>query len=165
MKHLYKHFRYLSVLIFLFAIQLSFSQTVKQEKMKQLSFMVGEWIGVSKGYKDGRVVRQVSAFQKIKYDLNKNIIVIDLRSESLQLHTIIYYDEKDEKYYYNPFSERSARKLPAEYKDGKFVVQSGDNNRFIFTKTEGNGFIEYGEKRENGKWIRYFEDTFKTLSK
>jgi len=161
MKTSQKHLKYSCLIIFILAINSVFGQTLKQDKMKDLSFMIGEWIGVSTIYKNGTIDKQVSAFQKIKYDLDKNIIVIDLHSELLQLHTIIYFDDKDNKYYYNPYSKSSSRRLPAEYKDGKFIVTANENTRYIFNKTVEGGFQEYGERFENGKWVKFFEDNFK----
>ncbi|NER12037.1 hypothetical protein GWK08_01165 [Leptobacterium flavescens] len=131
--------------------------------MEKLNFMIGNWVGTSTVYDKGEVSKQVPAYQKISYDLNKSIVVIELHSELLQLHTIIYYDEKDKTYYYNPFSERGVRKLPAEYKDGQFIVNSSDTNRFIFGRTSENGFREYGERLVDGKWVKYFEDNFKDI--
>lgn len=128
--------------------------------MEQLSFMAGEWIGTSKGFKDGVVTRQEPAYEHIYYDLDKNILVLQLNSESLQLHTIIYYDEKDQTYYYYPFSKRGVNRYPAEFKDGKLVVSPSQDRRFIFGPTEEGGFREYGETLVNGQWEKYFEDTF-----
>jgi len=129
--------------------------------MEQLHFLVGEWIGTSKVYENGVVTKQVAAYEEIKYDLDKSILVIQLNSELLQLHTIIYYDEKDKTYYYNPFSKKGARKLPATFKNGQLVVASSDTKRFIFTSASDGGFREYGEQLIDGKWVKYFEDTFK----
>jgi len=153
--------KYLYLIIFVFSHNFVFCQSVKQEKMEQLSFMVGEWVGTSKVYEEGVVTKQGSAYQNINYDLDKNIIVIELNTELLQLHTIIYYDEKDEKYYYYPFSKNGVNRYPAEYEQGQLIVRSNEKNRFIFSRTSEGGFREYGEQLINGKWIKYFEDTFK----
>lgn len=140
---------------------LAFAQSVKKEKMQQLSFLVGEWVGTSRSFDDnGNLKSEGPAFERISYDLDQHILVVELNSETLQLHTIIYYDEDDQTYYYNPFSKRGARKLPAELVDGKFVVNSSDERRFIFESHEENKFREYGEKLIDGKWVKYFEDTF-----
>lgn len=136
-----------------------FGQSDKETKMKDLSFMIGDWVGTSTTYDGGDVKEQVPAFQKISYDLDSNIIVIELHSELLQLHTIIYYDEKEEKYSYNPYSRSGARQLPADLIDGTFVVNASETKRFIFGRTE-KGFREYGEKLVDGKWEKYFEDNF-----
>ncbi len=148
--------KYLYTALFLFQINLISAQSLKKEKMEQLDYMVGEWVGTSSSYKNGELINQVPAFEKISYDLNKSIIVIELNSETLKLHTIIYFDEADGTYYYNPFSENGARKLT----DGRFVVQANESKRFIFEKYEENGFREYGEELIDGQWVKYFEDVF-----
>ena len=148
------------LLAFLFLAHLAVGQSTKQEKMQQLEFMVGEWVGTSTTYKDGAISKQVPAFQNIAYDLNKSIIVIQLNSPSLLLHTIVYYDEKDQTYYYYPFSERGVRQLPAEFNDGRLIVNANENTRYIFESTGENSFREYGEKRTNGEWVKFFEDSF-----
>lgn len=148
------------VSFFLFTLTTSFAQTITQEKMQKLSFMVGEWIGTSTGYDNDTISNQIPAFEKVSYKLDRNIITIDLHSEKLQLHTIIYYDEKDETYYYNPYYKNGAAKYTAELKEGKFIVWPNKNKRFIFNLTPEGNFQEYGEKFENGKWVKYFEDNF-----
>ncbi len=149
---------YSIILFFLFSS--GYGQSIKQEKMEQLAYMVGEWVGISTVYENGTISKQVPAYEKISYDLDKTILVIQLNSELLQLHTIIQYDEKDSTYYYHPFSKKGARKLPAEFKDGRLIVWSTDTNRFIFSKTSNEGFREYGERLIDGKWVKYFEDVF-----
>ncbi len=155
--------KYLFLSIFLFLFISAFGQTIKQEKMEQLSYMTGAWIGTSKVYEDGVVTKEVPTYENIAYELDKNILIIDLKSESLQLHTIIYYDEKEQTFYYHPFSKNGARKLPAEFKDGQLVVQASETKRFIFTKSAAGGFKEYGEKLIGGKWEIYFEDVFRKV--
>ena len=144
----------------LFQFNLAMSQNTKQEKMEALNFMTGAWVGTSKFFENGELKSEVPAYQNIAYDLNKSIIVIALKSETLQLHTIIYYDEEAETYIYNPYSERGARKLPAVFEDGKFVVNANENTRFIFERTGENSFREHGEQRIDGKWVTYFDDQF-----
>ena len=153
--------KYFYTLAFLLLANAVFGQNEKQQKMELLNFMVGEWIGTSKVYESGVVSKQGSAYQKISYDLDKNILVIELNTELLQLHTIIYYDEKDNTYYYYPFSKRGVSRYPAEYKNGQLIVRSNETNRFIFGRTSDGGFREYGERLIDGKWTKYFEDTFK----
>lgn len=143
---------------------MSYSQTLRQKKMSNLKFLVGEWIGTSMSYKDGKMTNKVSAFEKIEYDLDGNIIKIDLNSEALQLHTIIYYSENDSTYYYNPFYKTGAAKYKAEFKDGKFIVNPSETKRFIFTLNKEGNFTEYGETLVNGKWVKYFEDIFKNTN-
>lgn len=128
--------------------------------MAQLDFMVGNWIGTSALINMDTISSEVPAHQKISYDLNKSILIIQHKSESLQLHTIVHYDKKDSTFYYTPYSERGVRKLRAEIKGGNFVVNASDSKRFVFKRLDKNSFTEYGEKLENGRWIRYFEDRY-----
>jgi hypothetical protein len=137
-----------------------FTQNIKKDKMERLSFLVGEWVGTSKIYENGMVTRQGSAYEKISYDLNKSILVIELNTEFLQLRTIVNYDEKDEKYYYHRFSKEGFARYPAEYKDGKLIVWRDEKTRFFFGRTSEGNFLEYGEQMINGQWTKTFEDTF-----
>lgn len=129
--------------------------------MEQLSFMVGEWIGTSKTYEDGKLTQEIEAFEHIYYDLDSSILVLQLNSPSLLLHTIIFYDENDSTFYYYPFSERGVTPATASFQDGRLIVQSTEAKRFIFGPTPNAGFREYGEKLIDGKWTRYFQDDFK----
>jgi len=84
----------------------------------------------------------------------------ELNTEFLQLRTIVNYDEQDEKYYYHRFSRDGAAIYPAEFKDGQLLVWRDDKTRFFFGRTAEGDFQEYGEKLIDGKWTKYFEDTF-----
>lgn len=145
------------------SFQLTNAQTQKQQQMAQLEFMVGNWVGVSKGFEDGKVVREEPAFEKIAYKVNQHIITIDLHSDSLQLHTVLYYDDKEDIFYYNPFYKNGAGKYKASIENGVLVVKPTSTKRFVFKPTEDGGFQEYGEEFIDGKWVKYFEDTFKRV--
>lgn len=149
---------YFIILIFLYGSVSA--QNLSQEKMEQLNFLIGEWIGTSKIIENGVMTKQGSAYEKISYDLDKSILVIELNTEFLQLHTVIYYDEKDQKYYYHRFSKSGAARYPASYDDGQLVVWKDKNTRFFFIRTPEGGFQEYGEQLIDGKWTKTFEDTF-----
>ncbi|MEM6516122.1 MAG: hypothetical protein AAF688_08050 [Bacteroidota bacterium] len=128
--------------------------------MKQLDFMVGEWLGTSKTIKSDTVFSEIPAYEKIDYKLDGNIITIDLSSKSLQLHTVIYYSETDKTYYYNPYYKSGSARYPATFENGKFVVKASDSKRFIFTTDETGNFTEYGEQLMDRKWKVYFKDSF-----
>ena len=148
-------------LVFLGLINIAMAQNTQQEMMSNLQFMTGEWIGTSSSFGDnGDITNQVPAFQNIQYGLGKSVILIDLKSESLQLHTVIRYDEKDQTYYYHPFSKKGTRKLPAEFKNGKLIVSASENQRYTFERLSENEFREYGEKLIEGQWVKFFEDKF-----
>lgn len=150
---------FVSLLFFYSSFALS-GQSLKEEKMQQLGFMVGDWIGTSVSFEEGKIVSEIPAYEKISYDLDQHILVVQLHSASLQLHTIIYFDEEDNTYYYYPFSKRGVRRLPASFEDGKLIVRSGPDTRYIFHSPEERTFQEYGEKLVGGEWVKYFEDTF-----
>lgn len=153
--------QYIYVIALVFLYNSAFAQNLKQEKMEQLGFLVGEWIGTSKIYENGLLTRQGAAYEHISYDLDKSILVIELNTEFLQLHTIINYDEEDQKYYYHRFSKEGAARYPAEYKDGQLIVWKDEKTRFFFGSTPEGGFQEYGEQFINGEWTKTFEDTFR----
>ena len=152
---------YFHFIVLIFLYNSVFAQNLKQEKMQQLNFMIGEWVGTTKVYENGVITRQGSAYENISYDLDKSILVIELNTEFLQLHTIINYHEKDQKYYYHRFSKGGAARYPAEYKDGQLIVWRDEKTRFFFKRTQEGGFQEYGEQLINGEWTKYFEDTFR----
>lgn len=143
--------------------EMSQDKVSRETAMDNLSFMIGDWVGTSKGFSDGVPTSEVPAFQKISYDLNKGIVVIQLHSETLLLHTIIYYDEEDQIYYYNAYRKTGASRLPAKLVDGRLVVSTPDDRRFIFSRPTPNTFQEYGEKWTDGTWVKTFEDNFKDM--
>ncbi len=154
-----------SVVLFKIASIVSFSaigQNVKKHKMTDLSYMTGEWVGMSKSIKENETTI-VPAYESIKYGLDSNIIIVDLKSETLILHTIISYSEKDSTYYYQPFSKTGTGKYKADFDGKKLVVRPHETVRYNFTLTEDGNFMEYGEKQIKGEWKKYFEDTFKRM--
>lgn len=152
--------KYFFLIVLFFWFNSAFAQNQKLEKMEQLSYLVGEWVGTSKIYEDGVVSKQCAAYEKIAYDMDKSILVIELNTEFLQLHTIVTYNEEDQKYYYHRFSKNGAAIYPAEFKDGQLIVRRDDQTRFFFVSTSTGGFREYGEKLIEGQWVKIFEDRF-----
>lgn len=148
------------LLFFIFTAPSFLAQTIQQKKMEKLSFMIGDWAGTSITYKNDTIATKVPAFQKIAYQLDKSIITINLNSETLQLHTVIYFDDVDNKYHYNSYYKGGSGKYIGQFKDGKFTVSPNQKKRFVFNITKDGSFQEYGEILENGKWTKYFEDNF-----
>ena len=157
----HKTSKYFCFVLLLFLGNSGFAQDLKQEKMEQLSFLIGEWVGISKIYKNGVVTKEGPAYEKISYDLDKSILVIELNTEFLQLHTIVLYDEEDHTYYYYRFSKEGAARYDAEFNNGQLIVWKDEKTRFFFGKSPEGGFQEYGEQFINGEWMKIFEDTFK----
>lgn len=157
-----KRFGYIPLLLFM-TIPTN-GQTVEQEKMAHLSFMVGEWLGTSTSYKNDTITKQVAAFEQIAYKVDKSVMTIDLNSESLQLHTVIYYDVQEETYYYTPYYKKGSKKYRGAYKDGQFMVWFNPTKRLIFGLTSEGNFQEYGETLTDGVWHKYFEDILSKMN-
>jgi len=152
--------RTFSLFVILISFQSLFSQNTEQEQMAKLEFMIGNWVGVSKGFEGDKVIREEPAYEKITYKVDRHIITIDLHSESLKLHTVLFFDENENHFYYNPFYKNGAGKYKAYLENGVLVVKPTAQKRFIFRPTQDGGFQEYGEKLIDGEWVKYFEDTF-----
>ncbi|WP_276391869.1 hypothetical protein [Eudoraea chungangensis] len=153
----------ISLAIVLFVCQFSYGQSTFQLEMQKLHFMVGDWVGTASTIENGEIIATVPAFEKISYKLDGSLLTIDLHSEKLQLHTVIYYDEEEQTYFYNPFYKNGSAKYKAKYQEGKFIVAPSKTKRFVFSLNEAGEFVEYGETLKNGKWLKYFEDTFKNI--
>jgi len=61
--------KFVAIVFFTLVSQFTFSQDLIQEKMEQLHYLVGEWIGTSTIYENGVAIKQGSAYEKISYDL------------------------------------------------------------------------------------------------
>lgn len=128
-----------------------------QQKMKDLSFLIGEWVGTYTYYEDGKITEQAPSFNRARYDVKKNIIIIDSNSKTSRIHTVIYYDEKEETFYYQYFTSDANRKLPAELKNEQLVISANEKLRFIIGKID-DWHGEVAERFEDGKWVRIYED-------
>lgn len=137
--------------------------TIIQQKMKQLDFLVGNWVGTSTTFKNGVIDQQVPAYEQIQYKLDQTLITLDLHSSTLQLHTLIYYDVQEATYFYCPYGKNRQGKYKGEYRDGKFLVQMSDAYRLVFQRTEEGQFMEYGELLKDGVWTKKFEDVFENI--
>jgi hypothetical protein len=135
-------------------------QSIQQEQMQKLNHFIGDWVGTSTAIKNDSTTSKIPAYEKISFKVDNHILTIDLYSESLKLHTVIYYDEEAETYVYNPFYKGGAAKYPAKLVNGKLIVSPSKTKRFIFEINEEGSFREYGEIFENGEWTMYFEDLF-----
>jgi len=151
---------FLLPVFFIFSLSTAIAQSLQQQQMQKLNHFVGDWVGISKSIENEKVTREIPAYEKISYKVDEHILSIDLYSESLKLHTVIYYDEEAETYYYNPFYKTGTAKYPVKLVNGKLIVTPSETKRFIFEITDEGKFREYGETFTNGKWTMYFEDIF-----
>ena len=86
--------KYLYVTVLIFLYNLISAQNIKQEKMEQLNFLIGEWVGTTKVYKNGVVTKEGSAYENISYDLDKSILVIELNNYYSIFSMFLRYDKK-----------------------------------------------------------------------
>ncbi len=135
----------------------SSGQATSKEKMAQLFFMVGDWEGISTSFKEEGDT-QVMAHEVVRYKVDGHLITLDLESETLTLHTVIYFDEKEQTYYYCPFYKTGTGKYKGSYADNQFLVSFNERKRLVFQRTPEGCFHEYGEQLKDGKWVKYFED-------
>jgi hypothetical protein len=105
------------------------AQTIQQEKMKDLSFMAGDWVGTSKSIAE-QETHSIPAYQNIQYKIH-NIISFNLFSKRLLLHTVIYYDEKEDTYYYSPYFKTGASTHRGKVYDNKFWVYFSDTKAYV----------------------------------
>lgn len=135
----------------------SSAQTTEKEALAKLSFMIGNWKGTSTIYSD--TTKRVPVTENVRYLIDGNLIVLDVKSSLIELHTVIRYDAKEQTYYYQPFSKsRGKSSYKGSIVNDDFIVYFSKERRLIFTTTAKGEFHEYGEKLVDGKWVKYFED-------
>ena len=150
------------LLAIFFTTQVSFAQSIEQQEMAKLSFMIGDWKGTGSSLpKDAN--QPYDVLSKVRYDLDGELIVLKHRGKRngkavLSLHTIIYYNVEEQHYYYYAFRQKGVRPFKGSIVDGKFICTLGDDYRLVFQRTPEGLFNEYGEKRVNGIWVKNFED-------
>ncbi len=148
--------------------QLSSAQTEEQTAMAKLSFMIGDWKGNGSSYPKEEN-QPYDVLSKVRYDLDGELLVLKHRSirdgkAVLSLHTIIYYNVKEEQYYYYAFRQKGVRPFTGKIMDGKLICSIGDDYRLTFQRTEDGFFNEYGEKLIDGVWTKNFEDILQPTS-
>ena len=144
--------------LFFFSAKASHAQTTEKEAMAKLSFLMGNWKGESNAYLPDGNKKTIEVVARVQYEMDGNLLVLNVKSSSLQLHTVINYDLKGQQYFYTPFTKKGGNKYRGEYVDGRFLVWFSDTRRLTFERTEAGLFHEYGENLKDGKWSKYFED-------
>lgn len=134
-----------------------FAGITEKEALSKLSFIVGDWIGVSNSYENGEKNESIPVREKVTYQLGGNLINLVVSSPALELQTIVRYSVEDRKYYYHPFTKDSTGEFEGYFEDDKFIVKISETYRLTFEKTK-TGFREFGTKLINGKWLKNFQD-------
>ncbi|WP_299668174.1 hypothetical protein [uncultured Polaribacter sp.] len=159
------------LLIFLTILisNLSFSQhsetdTISKAKIKELNFIVGDWIG--KGWMMGENGKsKFDQTEKIQFKLDSTAILIEGKGKSNGevIHNalaILTYNKKDDNYVFRSFlpSGQNA-KFKAELIDNKLYWYPNENVRYIIWQNENEQWLEKGEFKREGKWSQFFEMT------
>jgi len=146
--------------LFSSVLNFSFAQNTSTKPMEKLNFMIGHWVGTSNTYENHEIIKSIPAYEEVQFLLDGEILTLDLHSESLTLHTVIYYDDENEYYSYNPYSKSGARSCKGEFINGKLLVWLSDERRVWFESLKPGQFQETGEKLIDGNWQLYFQDVF-----
>ena len=147
---------------FLLCTSIILAQSEEQKAMAKLSFMIGDWKGSGSGLpKTNNMPYDV--LTKVRYDLDGSLLVLKHRSTRkavpvLSLHTLIYYNKKDQHYYYNAYRETGSRPFKCSIENQQLHCEINGNYRLTFQRTSDGAFNEFGERLVNGKWVKNFED-------
>ncbi|GFD68669.1 hypothetical protein [Alteromonas sp. KUL106] len=136
---------------------IALAQTAEAEALSKLSFIVGDWLGVSSSYENGEKIKSIPVREKVTYQLEGNLINLVVSSPALKLQTIVRYSVEDEKYYYHPFTKNSTGEYEGYLEGEKFIVKISETYRLTFEKTD-TGFREFGTKLVKGEWVKNFQD-------
>ncbi len=154
-----------SLILCLLITALSIQAQTEKEALGKLSFMIGNWEGNSTAFLE-KSNKSVDVTENVSYKMNGSLVVLDVKSPWIELHTIISYSVKDQCYYYHPFSKKGLRdKYKGNFEDNVFRVYFSKERRLTFTLTKEDYFHEFGENLKDGKWEKYFEDILKPTQK
>jgi len=145
-------------------ICLQYSSAQEKEALAKLSFMTGDWKGVSTSF-NGDTKKEVEVTEKAYYIMDGDLLILDVKSPNIELHTVISYSVKEKTYYYHPFSKKGRSSAKGIYKNNMFIVNFSSTKRLIFKRNKSGAFQEYGENLVNGKWEKYFEDILYSTTK
>lgn len=157
----------LVIYIFNFLVLISIptnAQNEEKEALTKLSFMIGNWKGTSISYNQTSK-KSVEVTEEVRYIMDGNLLVLNVKSPWIALHTIISYDVTNKNYYYHPFSKKGLRdKYKGTFENGVFRVYFNNKKRLTFTTTPKGEFHEFGEELKDHKWQKYFEDILQPIT-
>lgn len=151
------------LLLFSFSSNADDAATVAQIKMKALSFLVGNWVGEGQSYDDAGVGSPYTDTESVWFDAEDSLLIIQAKGVRddkpfYGIHTVIYYDEAVEHYWYNPYTAGGARAFSCNLVDKKFLCHTADKTfRLTFRRTDEGQWNEFGERLVDGQWKKTFE--------
>ncbi len=153
----------LGLMVFPLITQAEEKESVQQAKIRALSFLVGNWAGEGKSYDDSGKTSSYFDTEHVWFDVEDSLLIIQAngyRNEKLfyGIHTVIYYDESAEHYWYNPYTAGGARAFSCNLIDKEFLCYTEDKTfRLTFRRTDSGQWNEFGERLVDGLWKKTFE--------
>ena len=153
----------LGFMIFSFTLQAEEKESVQQSRIRALSFLVGSWAGEGKSYDDNGNTSSYFDTENVWFDVDDSLLIIQangFRDEKpfYGIHTVVYYDESAEHYWYNPYTAKGARAFSCNLVDKVFLCYTEDKTfRLTFRRTDSGQWNEFGERFVDGLWKKTFE--------
>jgi hypothetical protein len=160
-----KLFMWIFILSLLMNSSLSMAEeeTLHQDKIKALSFLVGSWAGEGRSYADDGSNSSYFDTEDVWFDVENSLLIIQAKGfrdnkQFYGIHTVIYYDEAQGHYWYNPYTAKGARAFSCDLGNKVFLCHTPDKTfRLTFRRTESGQWNEFGEKLVDGHWQKTFE--------
>jgi len=138
---------------------------INQERIRQLSFLIGNWKG--KGWmmmQDGKK-HSFDQTEKVEFKLNETVLMIEGNGTAAgrNIHNalaIVNYDRNSNQLKFRSWLATGVSgEFKAEVKDGKFYWYPMENMQYIIWLNEKGQWYEIGEIKRNNEWVRFFEMT------
>lgn len=135
-----------------------------QQAMQKLAFLAGNWAGKGNSYDANGKASEYHDTENIWYDAKGGVLVIQANGYKgdehfYGLHTVIYYDTEQKHYWYNPYTERGARKYACQLKQQQLLCSDPQNTfKLTFQRLANGQWNEFGERlSDTGNWYKSFE--------
>ncbi|XCF05539.1 hypothetical protein ABI125_12490 [Tamlana crocina] len=158
-----------SIAIAIFTTATVFSQNsetnpILKNKIKELSFMEGNWKGT--GWMMNRNGKsEFSQTEEVQFKLDSTAILIEGKgiSNGKVIHNalaILTYDKNKEHYSFRSYLPSGmTAEFKAEIIDNKLYWYPNENVRYIVWLNENKQWYEIGEYKRGEKWNKFFEMT------
>ncbi|MBO1255478.1 hypothetical protein J3L16_07245 [Alteromonas sp. 5E99-2] len=143
------------------------AETVQQSAMKKLSFLVGSWAGDGQSFDDKGGASSYYDTEDVWFDVQESVLIIQAKGfrnneQFYGIHTVIYYDEENKHYWYNPYTAKGARPFSCTLSEQVFAcLTESETFRLTFQRTKNGLWNEFGERLVDGTWHKTFETRLK----
>lgn len=158
-----------SIAIAIFTTATVFSQNsetdpILKSKIKELSFMEGNWKGTG-WMMNSNGKSEFSQTEEVQFKLDSTAILIEGKgiSNGKVIHNalaILTYDKNKEHYSFRSYLPSGmTAEFKAEIIDNKLYWYPNENVRFIVWLNENKQWYEIGEYKRGEEWNKFFEMT------